>query len=386
MVDERVNEIAKKTVPLLTMLSLTLSLNIKFEKPATPIAPCQIAAVRTKDHEDHLDDDARPEGKSSAKRQNTFEHGTYTVGESSSEQVMNDEPNPSGSGEEHRYHVDQMHNYLKSDMVWESIKEDLSLQLPKKPTLVYHSCQRDPKAPPMTLLNQDLFYLKYGNSGLKKYIISLHKQEKQRGKPKEVYSDSKIVEVIKTLYELGHEHKYITVIVVRRADGKFGAFSESNYKHLNKNDIEDLYLMKKLLSITSKPVVGMIYENRKKEKSVMKLKGIPKFFDATVKRVLEMVKKFKKDLKYGYADPSPSVADAEYLEFYKEYIEDRLKHNETLGIIHEWKTTWFNNRTSKTLSAHGNEEIPLGHSIRKKGEWETQDEGTLLGFLVLGLC
>nr|GEW15002.1 hypothetical protein [Tanacetum cinerariifolium] len=217
-----------------------------------------------------------------------------------------------------------MHNYLKSDMVWESIKEDLSLQLLKKPTLVYHSCQRDPKAPPMTLLNQDSFYLKYGNSGLKKYILSLHKYpaipfpenyikelttrwEKQRGKPKEVYSDSKIVEVIKTLYELGHEHKYITVIVVRRADGK-----------------------KKLLSITSKLVVRMIYENKKKEKSVMKLKGIPKFFDATVKRVLEMVKKFNKDLKYGYADPSPSVADAEYLEFYEEYIEDRLKHRDQM--------------------------------------------------------
>ncbi|GKE69946.1 hypothetical protein Tco_1528018, partial [Tanacetum coccineum] len=46
-------------------------------------------------HEDHDDDDAHPEGESSAKRQRTSEYGTYIVGESSFEQVIN-ESNPSG--------------------------------------------------------------------------------------------------------------------------------------------------------------------------------------------------------------------------------------------------------------------------------------------------
>ncbi|GJS67475.1 hypothetical protein Tco_0682039 [Tanacetum coccineum] len=66
-------------------------------------------------------------------------------------------------------------NYLKSDIIWESRKERLTLPTPKKKASVVHSCQRDPKAPPMTLLNQDLFYLKHGNSGSNKYILSLHK-------------------------------------------------------------------------------------------------------------------------------------------------------------------------------------------------------------------
>ncbi|GJS70584.1 hypothetical protein Tco_0703425 [Tanacetum coccineum] len=79
------------------------------------------------------------------------------------------------SGEEHQYHVDQMHKYLKNDIVWESRKERLFLPTPQKPTPVYHSCQRDPKAPPMTLLNQDMFYLKFGKLGQKKYTILLHK-------------------------------------------------------------------------------------------------------------------------------------------------------------------------------------------------------------------
>nr|GEV39995.1 uncharacterized mitochondrial protein AtMg00810-like [Tanacetum cinerariifolium] len=87
---------------------------------------------------------------------------------------------------------------------------------------------------------------------------------------------------------------------------------------------------KKLLTITSKPVVGLIYENIKKQKRVMILKEIIKFCDATLKRVLEMVKKYNKDVRYRYANPSPTDADAEYLEFYEEYIADRLKHHDQM--------------------------------------------------------
>ncbi|GJW83235.1 hypothetical protein Tco_0156380 [Tanacetum coccineum] len=47
-------------------LSIWWLLKIKFEKPATSAAPCRLAVVRTKDH--HDDDDACPEGKSSAKK------------------------------------------------------------------------------------------------------------------------------------------------------------------------------------------------------------------------------------------------------------------------------------------------------------------------------
>nr|GEV08346.1 hypothetical protein [Tanacetum cinerariifolium] len=299
-----------------------------------------------------------------------------------------------------------MKNYLKSDIVWESRKENLSLQIPKKPAPVYQSCARDPKAPPMTMLNQDLFYLKHDNSGPKKYVLSLHKYpavsfpendleeltsrwEKKRDNPNEVYSESKTLEVVRTLYKLGHEHKYITKIVVRRVDGKFDAFLKLDYKYLHKNDIEDLYLMcingkgkdyretgllgsfivfirscvilervhdyqlglesyqqrvnltaptitffgierKKLLTITSKLVVGLIYENNKKEKRVMIIKQIPKFCDATLIRVLELVEKTNMDVKHGYADPKHSDNDAEYLRFNDEYIKERLRHQDQM--------------------------------------------------------
>ncbi|GKA72117.1 hypothetical protein Tco_0778333 [Tanacetum coccineum] len=72
----------------------------------------------------------------------------------------------------------------------------------------------------------------------------------------------------------------------------------------------------KLLTITSEPVVGLIYKKSKKEKRVIVIKEILKFCDATLKRVLERVKKFNLDVKHGYADPNLSDEDVEYMEFY----------------------------------------------------------------------
>ncbi|GJX67905.1 hypothetical protein Tco_0303632 [Tanacetum coccineum] len=78
-------------------------------------------------------------------------------------------------GYEHQYHIDQMQNFLKNDIVWESRKEILVSPHPQKPTSVVQSCQRDPKAPALSLVNQDLLYLKKGNSRPEKIVMSLHK-------------------------------------------------------------------------------------------------------------------------------------------------------------------------------------------------------------------
>ncbi|GJT67081.1 hypothetical protein Tco_1018561 [Tanacetum coccineum] len=70
------------------------------------------------------------------------------------------------------------------------------------------------------------------------------RRQKEPGRPKEeIYSNSKIVQVIKTFWELGHEHKFITEIVARRANGCIVSITEPDYKNLNKNDIEDMYLL-----------------------------------------------------------------------------------------------------------------------------------------------
>ncbi|GJR26536.1 hypothetical protein Tco_1102768 [Tanacetum coccineum] len=297
-----------------------------------------------------------------------------------------------------------------------------------------HHCQKDPEAPALSLINQDLLYLKKGNSGPEKIVLSLHKfpavifndddieertsrwvnkcvrkfnpyarygvehwknphakifyirKQKEPGKPKEeVYSNSKIIQVVKTYWELGHEHKFITEIVARRANKYLVSITEPDYKNLNKNDIEDIYLLimngkvpdyadtgllwslsvfirstviwervhdfqlgiesyqqkvnltaptmtfpgiedHEMFSIIYEPVHGIIYKNSKKEKRVMRHSEIHKFCDATLNRVLEGLKSYNNDIKYGYVQKDLTKDEAEYLKLFEEEIEERLKH------------------------------------------------------------
>ncbi|GJZ39116.1 hypothetical protein Tco_0585679, partial [Tanacetum coccineum] len=144
-------------------LPVWLSLMYKFERSTAPVEPYRVFVVRTHDHEYHHDDDDYPQRESSAKRQKTFEHGTYTTSIDDDE-VPFEEVSPellaevSGKemttddlqriqnalnvmmrsqydlGKEHQYHLDQIKSYIESQIVWESRKEDLTLQIPKKPT------------------------------------------------------------------------------------------------------------------------------------------------------------------------------------------------------------------------------------------------------------
>nr|GEX45002.1 integrase, catalytic region, zinc finger, CCHC-type, peptidase aspartic, catalytic [Tanacetum cinerariifolium] len=69
----------------------------------------------------------------------------------------------------------------------------------------------------------------------------------------------------------------------------------------------------KVFSIVSKLVYGIIYKNSKKEKRVMRHQKVHKFCDATLKSVLEGLKSYKNDVKYGYVNHNLSKEDVEYL-------------------------------------------------------------------------
>ncbi|GJW17263.1 hypothetical protein Tco_0024699 [Tanacetum coccineum] len=77
------------------------------------------------------------------------------------------------------------------------------------------------------------------------------RKQKEPGKPKEeVYSNSKIIQVVKTYWELGHEHKFITEIVARRAN-KYHYNNDIKYgyvqKDLTKDEVEYLKLFEERL-------------------------------------------------------------------------------------------------------------------------------------------
>ncbi|GKC21929.1 hypothetical protein Tco_1024079 [Tanacetum coccineum] len=158
----------------------------------------------------------------------------------------------------------------------------------------------------MTLLNQDLFYMKHDNSRSKKYVLSLHKysagaflendieeltsrwakqyhikrQEKKRDNHDEVYLESKIVDVVRTSYDL----EFTSLRSVH--DYQLGLESyQQRVNHTAPTITFPGIKKEKLLTITSQLVVGLIYENNKKEKRVMIIEEILKFCDATPIRV-----------------------------------------------------------------------------------------------------
>nr|GFA99279.1 hypothetical protein [Tanacetum cinerariifolium] len=163
----------------------------------------------------------------------------------------------------------------------------------------------------------------------------------------EIYSNSKIVQIIKTYWEPGHDHKFITEIVARRANRSIVSITESDYKNLNKNDMYLLIINHKVgdyaetgllrslsvfirsiekykvFSIVTEPVYGTIYKNNKKENRVMRYQEVHKLCDASLKRVLEGLKSYINDVKYGYVTYNLSKENVEYLQL---FAEERLKY------------------------------------------------------------
>ncbi|GKE70877.1 hypothetical protein Tco_1528949, partial [Tanacetum coccineum] len=269
---------------------------------------CKTPTIRPRDQDDPHDN-ARPEGENSAKRKKTSEYEAYVTGESSSGQVNEKEQGPSSLGNQ-----EQLDDYG----FWTESYASDDDEIPMK-------------------------------------------------------------------QELGHEHKFITEIVARRANEHIVSITKPDYKNLNKNDIEDMYLLimngkvpdyaetglvwsllvfirssviwervhgfqlgiesyqqkvnlttptisflgikkYKMFSIIYEPVHGIIYKNSKKEKRVMRHSEIHKFCDATLNKVLEGLKSYNNDVRYGYIQRDLTEDKIEYLKLFEEEIEVRLKY------------------------------------------------------------
>ncbi|GJR73249.1 hypothetical protein Tco_0085614 [Tanacetum coccineum] len=297
MVDDQVKELTKTQV----LVYVVEGLIMEREKNQTHVAKMIADAIPQEREnlqaeitlQDDPYDDAHPEGENSTKRQKTTQHGTYVFGESSYGQVNKSEPGPSTSDVK-----------LLEDIVWESRKEILVSPYPQMLTSVVQSCQRDPKVPALSLVNQDLLYLKKGNSRPEMIVLSLHKfpanphakifyikRQKEQEKPKEVYSNLKIVQVIKTYGEIVHEHKFVMEIIARRANGSIVSITEPDYKNLNKNDIADMYM----LCINGKLGVESYQQKVNLTTPTITFPGIEKYniiWEAFARKVMEMASRF----------------------------------------------------------------------------------------------
>ncbi|GKE31511.1 hypothetical protein Tco_1450833 [Tanacetum coccineum] len=162
-ISSQINNAISNHIPSQDDLPIRLALKYKFKR----------LHVSDTSHSYATNDDELPTKKVS---QELVEEMSQTVDEAKLSKVVNEMLRPRcTSGDEHQYHIDQMQNFLKNDIVWESRKEILVSPYPQKPTPVVQSCQRDPKAPTLSVVNQDLLYLEKGNSGPDKIVMSLHK-------------------------------------------------------------------------------------------------------------------------------------------------------------------------------------------------------------------
>ncbi|GJZ69196.1 hypothetical protein Tco_0632746, partial [Tanacetum coccineum] len=334
-------------------LPIWLALKIKFEGLHASNTPCRASDIPLRDQDDPHDD-AHPEGENNAKRQKTFEHGTYVFRESSSGQANESEPGSSTSVsqelvEELSQTVDEAK--LRKDLLnlkkGNSGPEKIVLSLHKFPAVIFPDDDIEERTSRWVDKYVKKFnpYARYSikhwkNPHAKIFYI---KRQKEPGKPKEeVNLNSKIVQIIKTYGELRHEHKFIIEIIARRANGSIVSITELDYKNLNKNNIKDMYMLivngkqgvesyqqkvnltaptitfsgikkHKMFSIVCEPIYGIIYKNSKKEKRVVRHQQIYKFCDDTLKRVLEGLKSYNNNVKHGYVTPSLSKEDAEYL-------------------------------------------------------------------------
>ncbi|GKE11265.1 hypothetical protein Tco_1414816 [Tanacetum coccineum] len=289
---------------------------MKFEKTQVPHTACRPSAIRLRDQDDPHDD-AHPEGENSAKRQKTSEHGMFVFRESSSGQDYESEPGLSTSGNQDQSDdfdfwtnsyatdddvlsnekvsqelVDEMSQTIDEAKLRKVVNEMKEIIVPPyqpKPTPVVQSCQRDLKAPALSLVNQDLLHLKKGNTGPEKIALSLHKLQES---------------------QLGVESYQLQVNLTAPT--------------ITFPDIEKY----KVFSNVSKPLYGIIYKNNKKEKRVMRHQEVHTFCDATLKRVLEGLKSYNNDVKYGYVTHNLSKEDVEYLQLFAEEIEERLKYHD----------------------------------------------------------
>ncbi|GKA35971.1 ribonuclease H-like domain-containing protein, partial [Tanacetum coccineum] len=111
-----------------------------------------------------------------------------------------------------------------------------------------------------------------------------------------------------------HEHKFITKVVARRANGSIVSITESDYKNLNKNDIKDMYFLIINHKVDDHAETGLLWSLSVFIRSIS-LRGL---------------KSYNNDVKHGYVTPSLSHEDVEYLQLFKEEIEERLKHHDQM--------------------------------------------------------
>ncbi|GJU20129.1 putative reverse transcriptase domain-containing protein [Tanacetum coccineum] len=133
-------------------------------------------------------------------------------------------------------------------------------------------------------------------------------QLKKRADTDEVYPEQKIIDVIRILSDQGHGQEFMMEIIIK---------------------YQETGILKSLNIFIRSSVSWERVHDYELRLETYQFK-IPKFCDATLKRVLKVVKKINLNVKHGYATPDLSNQDAYLMVFYEEYIQERLRHRDQM--------------------------------------------------------
>nr|GEY19373.1 hypothetical protein [Tanacetum cinerariifolium] len=302
MVDKHIKEKVEKQVPEQVRNQVLV-----YVAERTP-------AIRPRDQDDPHDN-AHPEGENSAKRQNTSNNEAYVSGESSPGHDNEQEQGPSASR-----------------------PEKIVLSLHKFPVVVFND--DDIKEQTSRWVNKCVKkfnpYARYGvehwrNPHAKIFYIRKQKNLKTKGSDLFEFKDHLSYQDILDYADAGllwSLSVFIrsSVIWERVHDFQLGFESYQQKFDLTALTISFLEVEKhSMFSIIYEPVHEIIYKNSKKEKRVMRHSEIHKFCDATLNRVLEGLKSYNNDVRYGYNQRDLTKDEVEYLKLFEEEIDDRLK-------------------------------------------------------------
>ncbi|GJY58887.1 hypothetical protein Tco_0458779 [Tanacetum coccineum] len=251
----------------------------------------QPSSVCPRDQDDPHDD-AHPEGENSAKRQKTSEHGTFVFGESLFGQDYESKPDD---------------DVLSNEKVSQELMDEMSQTVDEaKLRKVVDEMLRQQYYKNLNKNDIEDMYL----------LIINHKVDD--------YAETRLLWSLSVFIRS-------TMIWEKVHDFQLGVESYQQQVNLIAPTITLPGIEKyKVFSIISELVYGIIYKNSKKEKRVMRHQKVHKFCDATLKRVLEGLKSYNNDVKYGYVTHNLSKEDVEYLQLFAEEIKERFKYHDQM--------------------------------------------------------
>ncbi|GJT15169.1 hypothetical protein Tco_0873875 [Tanacetum coccineum] len=264
----------------------------------------------------------------------TSEYEAYVSGESSFGQVFQEEQAPSTLGNQEQdddfdFWTDSYasdNDEIPMKQVSQDIMEEVSLTIDEA---------KQRKMADEIWVNKSVKkfnpYARYGvehwkNTHAKIFYI---RKQKEPGKPKEeIYSNLKIVQVIKTYSELGHEHKFITEIVARRDnDCIIPDYADTRLIWSLFVFIRSLVIWERVhdfhLGIESYQQKVNLTAPTIAFPGIEEHDMFPIIYEIVHGIFTRIVERGK---RYGYVQKDLTKDEIEYLKLFEEEIEKRLKH------------------------------------------------------------